>query len=349
MIFDRIKKFMFGDKTENTEIPHCDAPESDSKGTADLPTFQYVHTAANRNKSCSTENDVLVLWWISNKKKGYDTTTKKYPKWFANTYQIDFDKSTQEFIAQGCLALTDGVVQITSEGLTKIKEYGYVVYVHEHPQYQLSINDFKKADNLHTIKNQDIAWGVFNSRVIEYTRRGMWESLSANYANMADLLIEEERYDQALDYIFATSFLETSGMRDGNELTPISTVYTKSGTKQKRLDNGMPDIFLMEINNYYVTAPFLKVNKHLNLDWTSVRERYLSSILIGSLERILPFRYFEKDESFEIFKEAIEASGTKGVFRIENVSRKLKTNKPDEHSVKYFYASVENKVNRMYN
>ena len=111
----------------------------------------------------------------------------------------------------------------------------------------------------------------------------------------------------------------------------------------------MPDIFLLEINNYYVTAPFLKVNKHLNLDWASVRERYLSSILIGSLERILPFRYFEKDESFEIFKEAVEASGTKGVFRIENVSRKLKTNKPDEHSVKYFYASVENKVNRMYN
>ena len=110
----------------------------------------------------------------------------------------------------------------------------------------------------------------------------------------------------------------------------------------------MPNIFLLEINNYYVTVPFAEVQKNLDLDWNEIKERFLQSKQIQSLESILPFKYFEKEEAFEIFKEAVQADGKKGIFSLKDVSKKLKTNTPDEHSRQYFYASVQNKVDRKF-
>lgn len=341
MLFDKL----FKKNVAKTKEPAKTEKTDSSSG----PAFPYVQTAQNRQKDANKDNDALVLWWISKKKKGYDKSSNKYPKWFMNSYGIDFDKKMSSFINQGYLSDTENIVRVTDAGDEYLKEYDYIVYIHEHAQYALTINDFKNAKNLHKVHNSDIAWGVFNKRILTYTQKMMWGSLAANYGNMASLLVEEKKFDQALDFIFAAAYVETSGMQDGNELTPIFEEYTKRGYKKNKLENGMPDIFLLEINNYYVTAPFLKAQENLNLDWDDIRRRYLSCRLIESLEDVLPFRYFEKEESFEFFKEAIMAGGKKGIFPLRDVSKKLRTNSPDEHSTKYFYASTENKVARIYN
>lgn len=323
-------------------------PNDKKASTLSSPSVKYVHTAQNRKPTQIADNDVLVLWWLAKKKKGYDKTTNKFPKWFVNSYGIDFNKTMSAYIKQGCLSDEDNIVKVTDIGREELKKFDYVVYVHEHAQYALTLNDFKNAPNLHKVQNADIAWGVFNSRIMTYTRKGMWESLAANYGNMASLLLEEKKYEQALDFIFAAAYVETSGMRDNNELTAIFSEMTKKGWKKKYLSNGMPDIFLLEINNYYVTVPFLKVQENLNLEWDEVKERFMNSGQIASLEGLLPFKYFEKAESFEIFREAIQAGGKKGIFSLKDVSKKLKCNTPDEHSNRYFYASTENIVNRKF-
>ena len=308
--------------------------------------FNYVHTAQNRDISVAKENDVIVLWWISKKKKGYDRTTNKYPKWFAQQYNINFNQVMDNYILQGCLSEDDNNVKITALGEDILKEFDYVIYIHEHPQYCLKITDFKNSPNLHKVQLADLAWGVFNNRILLYYQQLMWSSLAANYANMADLLVEEKKYNLALDYIYGVAYLETSGMLDNNELTTINAEFSKKGWNNKFLQNGLPDIFLLKINNYYVTVPFKKVQDNLNLNWDEIKRGFLSSELIRSIEGNIPFRYFEKEESFEIFKQAIEADGKKGIFSIKDCNKKLKWNKPDEHSSRYFYASVENKVNR---
>lgn len=330
MIFDKL----FKKKSIDTTL----------KQTPSTPTVSYVHTASNRNKVVVKDNDVIVLWWIANKKKGYDKTTNKYPKWFEDQYGITFNTVMEGYIKNGCLSENANIVKISQAGEEKLREFDYVIFVHKHPQYCLELADFKNSPNLHMVQNSDIAWGIFNSRILEYMKKGMWTSLEANYGNMADLLVEEKKYDKAIEFIFATAFIGTSGMRDNNELTPIMSDFASK--KKHHLENGMPDIFLLEINNYYVTVPFLKVQENLNLDWKTIKEKYLKSELIASLERILPFRYFEKEQSFEIFKQTIEAGDKKGVFRLADCSKKLKSNTPDEHSSRYFYASVENQINR---
>lgn len=249
------------------------------------------------------------------------------------------------YINDGMLSVEENLVTISETGIEKLKEFDYVVYVYEHPQYMLELDDFRNAVNLHKVQNSDIAWGIFNSRILSYTQNGQWESLAANYGNMADLLVKEKRYEEAIDFVFATAFIETSGMRDGNELTPIMEEMGEKGWTKTYLANGMPHIFLLEINNYYVTVPFSEIQKNLNLDWDEIKGRFLCSKQIQSLENILPFRYFEKEESFEIFKEAVLVGGKKGIFSLMDVSKRLKTNIPDEHSREYFYASIQNKVN----
>lgn len=312
------------------------------------PTVHYVHTDNNREKKLNNDNNVIVLWWISKKRKGYDKTSNKFPKWFWNQYEIDFNQVMSVYLKKGMLQEEAGIMRLTQTGENELKEYDYVIYVHENPQYCLDINDFKHSPNLHKVQNSDIVWGIFNSRILEYLQKAMWESAASNYGNMADFLIKEKKFDQAIEFVFAAAYLETSGMRNDNELTPIMAECTKRGWKNKFLPNGMPDIFLLEINNYYVTVPFLKAQEHLKLEWDEVRNRYINSNQIKSLETNLPFRYFEKEQSFEIFRQAIEAGGKKGIFPLSNCVKKLKYNTPDEHSEIYFYASVENQVNRKY-
>lgn len=342
MIFDKLFKNPKNhsekkpEKTKNTTSP------------VSAPSVQYVHTSGNRGRSTAKANDVIVLWWISKKKKGYDKTSNKFPKWFSNQYGIDFNQVMDQYLQKEFLSDEGNIVKVTPAGEKELQKLDYVIYIHEHPQYCLSIRDFKKAPNLHKVPNADIVWGIFNSRIIEYTEKGMWESLAANYGNMASLLIEEKKCDQAIEFVFPAAYLETSGMRDNNELTAIMAEFTKRGWKNTYLPNGMPDIFLLAINNYYVTVPFMKAQENLNLDWEEIKYRFLNSSHIKGLERTLPFRYFEKEQAFEIFKQAIEAGGKKGIFRLKDCNRKLNWNKPNEHSTLYFYASVENKVNRKY-
>lgn len=330
MIFDKLFK-----KTE----PDTSKGKTASQVNSAVPTRSPLI-------SKGSDSDALVLWWISKKKKGYDRTSNKFPKWFAKDYGIDFNRCVKRYCDQGCLSDDNGIVKITETGLEKLKAYDYVIYVHEHPRYELSLKDFKKAPNLHKVQTSDIAWGVFNSRILEYTQRGMWKRLASNYGNMADMLVEEKRYEQALDFIFAAAFLETSGMEDNNEVTAIMEEMTDKGWKDTYLPNGMPDIFLLEISNYNVTAPFLKAQENLNLEWPEIKDRFLQSRQVASLEGILPFRYFEKTESFEIFKQAAEAGGKKGIFPLKDCTSKLKWNKPNKRSKTYFYASIDNQLKR---
>lgn len=337
-IFD----LLFGKKEQETYFKNAVTK------TPSAPEIHYIHTNRNSERVIDKDFNILVLWWIMKKKKGYDRTTNKFPQWFEKNYGIDFNRIMDAYISEGLLSVKDNVVTITNDGEEKLKEFDYVVYVYEHAQYVLTLDDFRRAPNLHKIQNSDIAWGVFNSRILNYIQNRQWESLAANYGNMADLLINEKRYEDALEFIFAVAYIETSGMKDGNELTPINEEVKKNGWKKTYLSNGMPDICLLEINDFYVTEPFAEVQKNLNLDWDKIKERFLQSKQIQSLESILPFKYFEKEATFEIFKEAVQADEKKGFFPLKDVSKKLKVNIPDEHSRKYFYASVQNIVNRKF-
>ena len=319
---------------------------------------QEITVSFGQNKSVKKQNVIpvstnspfipLVLWWISKKKKGFDPTASKAPQWFAKDYGIDFDAVLNLYLQRGFLYDDNGVIKVTPSGTDYLKENEYIVYIREHSQYQLEPADFTSVLSEKKMPFNDIAWAVLNRRNMEQASSQMWTSLSKTYQNMASLLIEEKRYKDAIDFIFASSFIQASGMEDNNELKAIQVDYSskKSGSQWRYLSNGMPDIFLFEISS--ISFPFRRIQEELNLNWHEIESLFFSSRMVSCLDQLLPFKYFEKKEAFELFKSAIEAGETTSIFKLSDLEKKLKYNKPDEHSKKYFYASVENQVNRKF-
>ena len=127
MIFDKL----FKKKDEYTGQP-INANQSFS--TIQAPSFVPINTSQNCNIVTEKENNVIVLWWIASKKKGYDRTTNKYPKWFMTRYGIDFNSIMDEYIRSGWLMDENNIVKVSALGEEKLKEYSYVIFIHENPQ-----------------------------------------------------------------------------------------------------------------------------------------------------------------------------------------------------------------------
>ena len=93
MLFDKIFKAVLPDNAKNPEKlnPKEDVSVSTPKGS-------YVQTKSNIQPMSDKDYDYLVLYWISKKKNGYDLSSNKFPKWFANIYGIDFNQVARRFI-----------------------------------------------------------------------------------------------------------------------------------------------------------------------------------------------------------------------------------------------------------
>ena len=292
------------------------------------------------------EYKVLVLYWISKKKKGYDITSKKYPKWFLNDYGLDFDAITQEYLVSNDLEMIDNSVLVTDKGKETLKENSHILYIFDHPGYELKIKDFTSNKNFGKVKNEDIAWGIFNKRVLTYTNKKMWDCLNRNYVNMADLLISEEKYRDALDYVFASAFIETSGMEDDNKLKAIRSEHWTKQNKIQVFPNGNPDIFMLELGYYSVKKPFEVIQNKLCLDWDELKTIYYNSPLRESMETVLPFWYYNKEEAFEYFKDYMQNDNGLKIYATSHLRKTLKYNKPNENSTSYFYNSIPNQLKK---
>lgn len=225
-----------------------------------------------------------------------------------------------------------------------LKLNDHIIFLHNHPSCKLSVSDFINSPNFQKVSTNDIAWRLYNSKLIPLTVSCKWDDLSLLYYNMSQLLIEENRYRDSMDFIFATEFLQVSGIHNDNEVSAIMQTVKNHKRVDLLYENGMPQILGVEIWKYSVISPFLKIQEELSLDWKEIKKIYMSSRLVNSLNDILPFKYFDINEAFNFFKQALDSKCDGNIFTLSNLTKKLKINKPDPHSTTYFYASIENKM-----
>lgn len=102
---------LFKKKVEKENISHSVSTE------ASAPEIHYVHTKRDSVGINDLEYKILVLWWIQKKKKGYDKTSNKYPKWFEQNYGIDFNCTMDAYINDGMLSVEENLVTISETGI----------------------------------------------------------------------------------------------------------------------------------------------------------------------------------------------------------------------------------------
>lgn len=280
----------------------------------------------NSSTSIDLQSEIVLLWLLSQKKEP-TVDNFKITKKVSTRYNLDINIALNHLLDEKLISNVNGKIVLEESGLLKLKEYNCCIVMHLHPEYALSINDFTSNPYWHKIKDNDIIWSVFNGRILEYTKAKMWSSLNSNYSNMASLLIEESKYERALDFIFASAFLYTSGMIDEN------TVST----------------YVVEINNYKVTVPLIAINKKLNLSVQDLHKKYSESKLVLSLRELLPFYYYDIEDACKFMLEAFKCGETKGIFTEQLLKVKLTKNIPDKNETKkYFYNSAENIVKKQF-
>lgn len=290
----------------------------------------------DKSKQDKNEFAPLVLWWIDSKKGGYDTAQKKFPSWFANKYNVEFDDVVHDYLEKGFLEYSSSTnVVLSDKGKQELKYYNCLIILHNHPEYMLKISDFTSHSQWHIINDNDIIWAIFNKRQLEYSRDSQWNDLMNNYLNMSSLLLEENKYADALELMFPAAFIATSGMLNENKLSPFED------------DNGFLQVMFLEINNYALSNPIRKIIQKTDLSLDDIALKFKHSKHIEALKTTLPFYYLDIDESWKMLEFAINANKEKGIFSLYDLKTlgiKLKYNTPNPRSTEYFYNSVENQI-----
>ena len=190
------------------------------------------------------------------------------------------------------------------QGKELSKSDSYLVILHEHPEYGLVENDFVSHPNFGKCSNNDIAWGIFNKRSLMHITD--WKFQEQNYSNMLTLLIEEKRYINALDILFIVSYFETSGCIDDDYLNYINKGYNK---EEIPINNQM-----FKIDNYKVTKNFYIIQDNLNLNFETIRNKYINSEALEGLQSMQLPQYFDIQQSYELFMQAIANKSFSGYY-----------------------------------
>ena len=157
--------------------------------------------------------------------------------------------------------------------------------------------------------------------------------------NQIKLLSEEEKYSNALEFVFEVAFIETSGMHNNNVLQHYDNT------------NGDFNVLWLEINNYLVTKPLNEIKAKLSLTLEELKSKFLYSQRVKAITALLPFYYLDSEECWKMIQYALEQGREKGIITLTDLSKSgshIRFNVPKENSSTYFYNSIENVLKRKF-
>lgn len=293
---------------------------------------------SKKNDEIKLRNETFVLWWIS-QKKNKNINDIKLPKKYIEQYNLNFSKEITHLIKAGLLINSDNILSVSDAGIKHLKLFNCFIIMHLHPEYHLFYLDFCNNNEWHKINDNDIIWGIFNNRQIEFAKTNMWDNYCQNSSNMAIFLIEEEKYNNALEFLFEVAFIETSGMHNENILQHYNNT------------NGDFDVAFLEINNYLVTKPLNEIKVKLSLTFEELKSKFLQSQRVKTIRALLPFYYLDIEACWEMIQYALDQRREKGIITLTDLTKSgsaIKYNIPKENSSDYFYNSIENLLKRKF-
>ena len=147
---------------------------------------------------------------------------------------------------------------LSEKGNKFLDENRDYIKIHIHSSWQITIDDYlkaKKQSNSYLSFN-DIAWGIFNQRTIEYSKNKQYGLVRNNFYNMYQLLKEEEKNERALEMLIMVIIYDLSG---------VSTVELLELYKQGIYDK---DQLLNSYSNIFLAAGIIKAISDLEPVYT---------------------------------------------------------------------------------
>ena len=131
---------------------------------------------------------------------------------------------------------------LSEKGNSYLENHKDYIKIHNHPNWQIKLEEYfetKRKLNFSASFN-DVAWSIFNKRMLEFYSKNQYGLQRNNYWNMFQLLIEEKKEKQAFEMIIKVIIYDLSGVDTLRTIELYeSGIYTK-----KELLNSYSNIFL---------------------------------------------------------------------------------------------------------
>lgn len=120
---------------------------------------------------------------------------------------------------------------LSEKGSKFIKDNYFYIGLHNHQNWCISIYEYEHKKNSFSFKPlfNDVVWGIFNDRNLEYTKKYNWGLVRNNISNMAELLFSENKKDNALLLYITVLYYDLSGLDNNNILLDFDQLFIAPG------------------------------------------------------------------------------------------------------------------------
>lgn len=202
---------------------------------------------------------------------------------------------------------------LTEKGKDAIKYDGYVLYAHRHQYDGIDIYSLNRLIDGHTKMYRDFIWRYFNQKSMEHAGHGDFGSYRYVRYQMAQFVMEENKFSTALALLCEVVYWTTSGLNNGK-------LYIESTGK-----------FWFPYENSFVRVPPGIVNTIMECKVKSGKQdEEFQQFVLGEMSRMsAPFHIFTKDEVAEILLMEV-AKDTAGLEKLyDKAKERMKRKYPD--------------------
>ena len=114
---------------------------------------------------------------------------------------------------------------VTSMGKSLI-EHNKLYIINKKKNYMFTDKEIQEAYKLDIrYSDNDRLWNIFNNRNISFPHQKKWSSYRTNLFHMGQLLFDENKYEQSLQFYIAVFIMDLSGMEQDSYLQDIDSLF----------------------------------------------------------------------------------------------------------------------------
>lgn len=192
---------------------------------------------------------------------------------------------------------------LTPKGESVINS-NYLYIINKKKNYMFTDKEIENAYKLGPeYSNNDRLWNIFTNRNIYFSSHNKWSSYRSNLFYMGQLLFDENRYEQALEYYIAVFILDLSGIEENNYVQDVDSVFVAPG----------------------IIKPIKSLISLCEFNLEDIKSIIDKNTFCNSI----PFKYYSNDTLFKILTDCLND--------VEFNFKKYPHNKPSKNNSKYTY------------
>lgn len=179
--------------------------------------------------------------------------------------------------------------KLTESSITLLKYNEHIPYIHKHQNVGLSIfqaHEIKKKNP--NLSGREIALKFLYSQSTVNAKSNNWGLYTNCISQIAQILIEETNFLDALPKLFEVCYLDVSGLGNNFSINYLNIYEERFFPYEKSI---------CKLNDYHIDL-ILKSKYSLNISDDQLKLIYLDAIS----KLMLPFHLFTKDEVYELIR-----------------------------------------------